>query len=246
MKKILIFTILISVVIHTFPIRQAYADTNKYLRITDETAGFYSNQSMTDFICCLPYTYYVKILEDLGDVCHVQCYDGTGAPALDGYMNKSDLFSDDLDKSSPYCVKKIKTSTTTPFYTSLNSNEPTMHIFKDRELNYYGFVLNPNGSIYYFVNYNGKAGYVNEEFITPFTINNHPNPLSFIIPEVEQETPTPEENVPKKEDTEIMTEQNIIRMVVILLIIIAGFIAVFISRNPKKRNYTEYTDSDEE
>lgn len=245
--KRLIFAFLLPIILRYGIIATpVLANQTSYLRIISESAGFYSDQSCTDLICNLPYTYYVKVIEDLGEVCHVECYDGKTAPSLDGYVNKAHLFSDDLDKSSPYACKVIKTSSTAPFYSSLNSAEPSMYVFKDREMTYYGFIKTPSGSVYYFVNYNGKPGYVSEEFILPFSLENHPNPLTFIVQEEPKQEDAKEENSDSSTNQSLpaMSEQNVLRMVIILLIIVAGFIAVFASRHPKKREIT--TDIDQE
>lgn len=244
--KRLLFLLSLPIILGAFRIPTlVFAKNFEYLRIISENTRFFSDQSRLDLICNLPYTYYVKVLEDFGDFCHVECYGNLDAPAIDGYVDKSDLFSDDLDKTNPYLYKVIKTSTTAPFYTSIDDLKPSSYIFKDREMTYYGFLEKNNGTIYYFVNYNGKPGYVSEEFIIPFTIENHQNELTFIVKEEMPlpQTPTPSDKNDQTE-TPIMTEQNVLRMVVILLIIIAGFIAVIASKNPKKRDKIESFDED--
>lgn len=247
MKRLFILLVILSLLNSRRTTAFALENEGEYLRLIDQNSAFFSDANCTDLICNLPYTYYVKVIEDLGDVYHVECYGIGSIPALDGYVKKNCLYKDDLDKSSPYPHKTIKTSSTAPFYSSISNAEPSMYIFKDREMTYYGFINSTSGTVYYFVDYNGKLGYVSEEFIVPFTIENHPNPLTFLTPkEPENESPSLELETPDTEPTTtVMSEQNLLRMVIILLIIIAGFIAVFVSKNPKKREKQTEIDSEE-
>jgi hypothetical protein len=237
MKRLFILIVLLSLLNNRQTTAFALENEGTFLRLIDQNSAFYRDSNCTDLVCNLPYTYYVKVIENLGEVYHVECYGNSSVPALDGYVKKDCLYKDDLDKSSPYAYKTIKTSSTAPFYSSISNSQPSMYVFKDREMTYYGFINSTSGTIYYFVDYNGKLGYVSEEFIIPFTLENHPNPLTFLtVKEPETEDPKTEVETQKKPSPSVMSEQNLLRMVIILLIIIAGFIAVFVSKNPKKRD----------
>jgi hypothetical protein len=94
-------------------------------------------------------------------------------------------------------------------------------------------VVLTSGEKAYFVSYNGNLGYVKEENVFPFTINNHDNELTFLTPKEDALNQTP----PLEQNQEVNTKTDnpyVLRVVIILLIILAGFIAVFTFKSPKK------------
>lgn len=189
MKKILII-LLLSIAVIPCEFSSAYAEDVTFFRVINEETPFFSDENLTDVLFYLPYTYYVKILETKNGIAHIE-WNGSGTELIDGYTYLSMLFNDNQKVDSPYLNLKITTSNTASLYLDKEKTSQIQYVFKNRTLNYYGFYQSETEFLYY-VSYNGKLGYVEEEFINPFSVQNHPNPLTFLTPEKE-ETP-PKEN----------------------------------------------------
>ena len=244
MKKFIILLLLfISFSLPFNDIKNVNANINSgYLRVITEDTPFYSDEGLNNFLFYLPYTYYVKVLSDYGNVVHIECY-GNGTPAIDGYVLKELLFSDGLAVNNPYAKITLSTIDNTAFFSSKSCNKVLQYIFPERNLSYYGHAFTESGEILYYVGYNGKLGYVKEESVLPFTLPNHPNELTFIKPEEPEEPEqSPDDNLPS---TSNGNETYILRVAVILAIIFAGFVAIFAVKNPKKSKSTSYYDEND-
>ena len=210
----------------------AFADTN-YLRVINSTTPFYRDSGMQSLVFNLPYTYYVKVLSVDGDTAHIECYGQTGTIAMDGYTVYSSLYKDGLNTDNPYLTQTITTSSPTKLYSDTHLINAERYLFQDRTLSYYGSLETEHGIIYY-VSYNGEFGYVKEDAVYPFTILDHPNELTFLVqnlPPTESETenaPSLDEN--KSQGDELLT----IRIVIISCLVLAGLIALFTVKRPKK------------
>lgn len=242
-KKSLIIWFSIIVVLLTvtaFPATQPARATNTYARVITEDTPFFGNIEDQTPLFFLPYTYYVKILGEEQNFVHVECYGDGKTAALDGYVPKGYLFEDGLGVSSPYVVMSITTVDTAILYADAGLTDSLQYLFKDREMRYYGALPTGNGMVY-FVDYNGKLGYVKESNVFPFAIPNHPNELTFITPE--QPQPPPEK--------ETLTAQSVFdfRFAIIACLIFAGLVALFlvISKNkPQKAVASFYDENDYE
>ena len=181
MRKFIIFNVItiLSLCIITFSpsVIKVTADS-EYRRIITSDTPFYSDGTGTELLFYLPYTYYVKVIEYGQILSHVECYGGEKSIALDGYVPTSMLYQDNLSVISPYLKKHIMTATTTVLYSDKGLSTPIQYVFSSRELVYYGQLTNFDNSIIFFVSYNNKLGYVSENSIVPFEIENHPNQLT--------------------------------------------------------------------
>lgn len=238
MKKIsfsvaIFIFILNSVCFYTKP-THAFAQS-EYRRVIDSTTPFYTSIYDQNPIFFLPYTYYVKVIEQVNTFTHIEIHGNNGKAALDGYVPSDLLFDDGLEVLSPYLNMTISTINTTILYSDTSLTQAMQYIFSERNLNYYGEYISPQGKIFY-VSYNNKLGYVKEEDILPFTINNHPNELTFIIP--------PQEDVKEQTPKESLFE---LKTIIIVCLFFAGIIALFIafsnkSKHQKASNYYEEND----
>jgi hypothetical protein len=217
---------------------QIASATSIYLRVIDEETLFYSNANEQSALFFLPYTYYVKSLGQVGEFYHVECYGQNGSPALDGYVKANKLFDDGLSVINPYVSLSLTTVNTAVLYSDTTLVTPIQYVFPERNMRYYGN-LEVGGFNVYYVEYNGKLGYVKEVDVYPFAIPNHPNELTFLTP------PTPPEV-----ETPIKTEdfnQNELRVLIIACLCIAGVFALIVAlKNKTKRvEQTGYYDENE-
>ena len=219
MKKILIM-ITISLICFISVSESAFiyggrAD-GEYLRVITTDTPFYLDANDTAPLFYLPYTYYVKVLNSSAGFIHIECYGDGNTPAVDGYVPDGYLFDDGLIVSSPYVVLDVTTAKTAVLYADSDLKNPVQYIFADRTLHYYGHFLS-GGEMIYYVDYNGRLGYVRESEIYPFSIPNHPNELTFLTPEEPPEQPTE----PQQTDGVLS-----LKIVIIACLIFAGIIAL--------------------
>ena len=214
----------------------AHAD-GEFLRVITENTPLYEDKVKSKLLFYLPYTYYVKVLSVEGDVAHIE-YAGEFAPAIDGYADYSALFSDGLTVENPYPALTLKTCKTATFYSDLNLTESTRYIFPERTLYYYGFIRLKDAYIYC-VSYGGGLGYVKEDCLYPFTLNDHPNELTFLKAE---ET---SKEIPEEEKESANDNSFILRIIVIGCLILAGLIAAFAVKKPKKPDALSYYDEND-
>ncbi len=214
--------------------------TPQYLRVIDDTTPLFSDESGSNLLFYLPYTYYVRVINVGEKFAHVECY-GEGLPALDGYAPTDMLYNDNLKVDSPYPTVTLKTSTQTVLYADTELTKPLQYLFAERELCYYGN-LGGETSVYC-VGYNGKLGYVTEEGIYPFDLPLHPNELTFIEPEpVIPEMPSEETPNPSEGDGLLS-----LRIIVIACLVSAGVIALLLAlrKKPKKHQTVGYYDEND-
>ncbi len=215
-------------------VKTARADQSEYYRIVDSETPFFSDNLGQNLLFYLPYTYYVKMLENGGEFSHVECYGEGNTALIDGYVPSEKLFCDGLKTTSPYLSLDIKTLTNTVLYTDATLSTPIQYVFSGRNLKYFGEMPLNGGTKCFFVSYNDKLGYVKESDVEPFEVENHPNELTFLEQDIDSSTPPP---TVQNENGE-SNAQNELRIVIIACLIIAGFIAIAISFRNKPNNKT--------
>ena len=217
---------------------QAYTE---YARIINDTTPFYKTEHDTTPLFYLPYTYYVKVLDKNQEFTHVQVHGENGVPGLDGYVPTHLLFYDDLEVITPYLNLDITTCGTAILYQDQELGVQSQYVFAQRKMWYYGHLQTDKGMLY-FVSYNGLLGYVEESNILPFTIENHPNKLTFIVQPDENE----EETSPSTENQ--TTDLFGLKTAIIICLLFAGLIALFIALGkrplPDKTGYYEENEYD--
>lgn len=210
----------------------------QYLRVITEQTPFYKNATDSQPLFYLPYTYYVKVLDDDGAFVHAEISISDTVPALDGYVPSQMLFSDGLIVNSPYPQLKLKTVSTALLFEDASLSTPIQYVFTDRNMEYLGSYTHASGNVYY-VSYNNRLGYVKESDVYPFQLQNHPNELTFIEPEPEPLPDTPEQ--------EEQTENNLlsVKVIIIICLVFAGIIGLIFAVKTKPRKGTAITYYDE-
>lgn len=205
------------------------AINEQYGRIITSDTPLYQNANTNEFLCYLPYTYYVKILGELNNYYHVECY-GENQMAIDGYIPKSYLFFDDLVVINPYVSVTVTTLNTCQLYLDKELKQGIQYVFKDRQLRFYGFAISELGDNLIFVEYNGNLGYVKESYVTPFTIENHSNPLTFLTPETPD---SPQDQVQSQTQVDL-------RIIIIGSLVLAGLISIVVifKNKPEKKMFS--------
>ena len=218
--------------------KKTYATQSQYLRITDTTTPFFSATTDGEALFYLPYTYYVKLISKGEIFDHVE-YGGADGVTIDGYVPNQTLFTETQEVVSPYPNVTLTTSKTALLYADSQLTKSIKYIFKERQLTLYGNFLLPDGTHCFYVSYGGDLGYVKESDVSPFSIPNHPNPLTF-IPE---ETPPPIEEPTTSNDS-----VDTLRIIIIASLILAGLsgLVVVIKKRPSVPVNTYYDENDYE
>ena len=247
MKKLIILILFVIFLLpYSDPTITVRASVNEqYCRIITEDTPFYTDASGLNVSFYLPYTYYVKVIEQTGNFYHVEveCEDLT---PIDGYVPCDMVFFDDFFVSSPYPKIQLTTSKNTALYFDVSLTKTIQYVFSSRKMNYYGKITASDGTNLYYVEYNNKLGYIKEEDIMPFTIANHPNELTFI----KKDEPSVNTNTPPQENTSTTPTDNQfnfdIKSLIIICLMIAGIIALFVafSKKPKTKSFSYYDESE--
>ena len=233
---LLIFICVLFVCVSEFFWTDNYVSANTdYRRVVGDKTVFYADKLQTMPLFYLPYTYYVKVLEwdGISSFCHVE-FGGEGG-IIDGYVCTDELFDDGQSITLPYPQITITTCSPTLLYGDCTLSLTLQHVFSERTLNYYGSYQSDDGQNLFFVEYNGRLGYVSESSVYPFSIPNHPNELTFIQPpEIEQPDKTP--------DNETLT----FRIIIITLLVVAGGIGLTVALKnvSTKKSVTFYDEND--
>ncbi len=235
MKKLhfIVFILLSHYLIIFLPINTAYAVNDEFLRVITYDTPFYSNIDDKDPLFYLPYTYYVKAIKQVGEFLHVEIH-CSNQPIIDGFVPLELLFYDQLEVINPYPQISITTKTTTILYADSDLSSSIQYVFEGKELVFYGSIIF-SGENLLFVGYNDKLGYVKEQDVMPFSIPNHPNPLTFIT-EIDKENP------PEQEDF------FSIKIIIIVCLLFAGLTALFVALGVKRENnnaVSEYYDEND-
>ncbi len=218
--------------------QKAFAQS-EYRRVINDTTPFYKSPLDENPLFFLPYTYYVKVISQNDNFCHVEINGENGQTGIDGFVPTEQLFYDGQEVLTPYLNLSITTVGTTVLYADATLSSPLQYIFADRTLLYFGERQSLNSKIFY-VAYNNKLGYVKESDILPFIINNHPNKLTFL---------TPPENEKNQDDLQLEDNFFNLKTIIIVCLLLAGLFALFIAlsnknSNTKKMNYYEENDYD--
>lgn len=224
----------------------AFSDVKSgYARVITDDTPFYSDASGKRLLFYLPYTYYVRILENGAFYTHVECYGTGGTAAIDGYVPSDMLFYDGLSVKNPYVDLKLTALSTAVLYSDSELKTPVQYVFAGRTMNYYGTLPLGENSYAYFVGYNDRLGYVKESDVMPFEIENHPNELTFIPKEEpEPETPPAEDPEDNANNSKLVFD---LRILIIASLCFAGITAIFVAfrKKPKKHPAAGYYDEND-
>ena len=245
MKKFfLILFLLFSFFINSFNTYSVYAES-VYMRVITENTPFYCNSTDIEPLFYLPYTYYVKVIGYENGFSHVECY-GKNSIKIDGYVPTDLLYDDGQEVSNPYADLKIYTLQPSIIYSDCTLSLAIQYVFPSRQLDYYGILPTDNGNVYY-VGYNGKLGYVKETDIQPFTLENHPNELTFLQTDV---TIPPNDNQEIEDQEKKPSSNSTLKIIIVVCLTLAGLVGFFVaSKNttrPKQTDNSYYEENDYE
>ena len=207
-----------------------------YMRVITHDTPFFASKTDVSPLFYLPYSYYVKVIGESDGYYHIECYgDSYGVP-FDGFVPTDALFLDHQSVTTPYLNLKINTATACVLYLDSTLYSPAQYLFENRALTYYGELQTEQGLIYY-VCYNNRLGYVKESDVMPFTVPNHPNELTFLVPE-NPPLSEPEVQEPTKDHLTL-------KLVIIGCLFLAGVVGLFIALKGKPSDNFALTYYDE-
>lgn len=238
MKKLLLFFLAVFLPLNFSSVSVKAVGKAEYLLISLDNAPVYYDQELSNLICYMPKTYYVKKLGETLNAYHIE-FGASTLPKIDGFVPKEFLSPDTLDDDSDcYPLLTLTTSDSATLYSDHLLSNPIQYLFKNRSMNYYGFYKNGDSPIVYFVSYNGKLGYIKEDALLPFSIPNHPNSI---------ETPTVKPDI-SEEKIESDEKNNFfgLKVAVYACLALAGIIALVVALKPKRqKEKTNYYDENE-
>ena len=226
------------------PTQSVYAVETRYARILSNNVGFYKDSERTNLVFYLPYSYYVKVLEQTDTFSHVECYGvNSSTTCIDGYVNTDELFFDGNTPINPYLDLSVTVKKETAIYTDAFLSDKIQNVFSGRTLNYYGFTTDTNGNYLYFVEYGDKLGYVRESDVETFSLSNHPYP----IPEPPKEE-TPDDSTTDNQNTNKKGFTFNFQTIIIVCLCFATIVILLIIFKPtsKKVAVSYYDENDYE
>lgn len=213
-----------------------------YFRVIKENAYLYETPSKQNILFQLPYSYYVKVLQEKGDLYQIEIYGEENTPSFFGYTEKENLFQDDLEVISPYPVETVKTCISTIMYSDAECKEKQNYIFPEKTLNYYGEITVAEETVY-LIGYGERIGYVKKNDLYPFTLPLHSNPLTFLKKEEVEET------ISTAIEEQQNNEESLLSLSIICCLIVAGIIGIYVAVRKKdkpKRTINYYDENDYE
>ena len=191
-----------------------------YLRVTTQDTPLYANANGSNLICYLPYSYYVKIIEEVGIYTHVEIF-GLDCPAIDGYTPTVMLSLTEGYTNNPFPTLTVTTEKNCVLYADSDLSASVQYLFAGRSLRYLGYYFDGQKEGLFLVGYNDKIGYVKESDVYPFTLPLHPNPLPVETPQEDEMATT-------------TTNTTTIKYGIIICLVLAGVIALLIAFRSKK------------
>lgn len=238
MKKLLLIFLALFLPLNLSSVSVKAVSQAEYLLISLDNAPVYYDEQLSNLICYIPKTYYVKKLGETLNAYHVE-FGASTLPKIDGFVPKEFLSPDSLNNDSDcYPLLTLTTSDGATLYSDHLLSSPIQYLFKNRSMNYYGFYKSGNAQTVYFVSYNGKLGYIKEDALVPFSIPNHPNSIEMpmVKPDISEE----------KIESDEPKNYFWLKVAVYACLALAGIIALVVALKPKKqKDKTSYYDENE-
>ena len=173
---------------------KVFALGNDYMRVLNQNAYIYQDDSFQTKLFIIPYGYFVSSLENYGDYYKVSYGSSeNNCPTIIGYM-KSENLTEYLDTpTKPYCIFSITSNYSDILFNDYDRQIPYFNLPKNSTLTYLGEYINENNEVLLYVYYNSKLGYVDKNSIKSFTVPVSPDKIKTPEDEVENE-PTIENN----------------------------------------------------
>ncbi|MBO5926125.1 MAG: hypothetical protein J6Q38_01015 [Clostridia bacterium] len=173
MKKISLF--LLSVYIFTFtsliPIKEYSAASENYMRVLSNGVYVYTDNTFTNKIFLVPYSYYVKVEGVNGNVVRVSYGDDDGKyPVIMGYSKLEELTQVDYVPLSPFSVLKVSSNLSDVLFNDSNLTKAYFNVPENTFMVYYGDFISENGNEIAYVYCSNKLGYFDKASLNPFTV----------------------------------------------------------------------------
>lgn len=155
--------------------KQAQAST-EYARVLNEETPFYSDPDLRSVKFYLPYSYFVRVVNEGVDatrVCYMENYD---APAREGYIKTCDLFVCDYTPEAPYPNLKLILKSDEVLFSNPADKTARVVLSVGDSAYYYG-ELPVSSEIFYYVYSGIYVGYVRKNAFFEHTLSLHPQPL---------------------------------------------------------------------
>ncbi len=236
-----ILLIIIFVVICLLPISASALDTVPWVRIINADTPLYTNANNTKITCMLHTSYYLYVLDTIGNYYLVELMDNTtGYPKIVGYVAIDSVEQCTNVPMLPYypqCSVTVSTSSASIKLSPLDSASELICATNAQTMSYYGYI-DVNTVRWYYVYFYGTFGYISSQYTLADNIPMHPTPLvEETIPE--QPTPTdpdePEDTVTTPTNTNKTTTSEILLIIFVCILSIGLVVALF---TPKVRTNT--------
>ena len=241
-KIVLIVAVLLSLVISCAKIayaENAYADTDKWVRILTDDVYLYTESEAKQELFLLEKSYYVNIIEETDSMYRVAVMPQNSPDFVQiiGWVKKGDV---SVCKDQPiepiYPTKKLTvTADSVDLKQSpLPSAAASCAILNLQEVCYYGTVES-YGKTWYYVRYAGRYGYVDANALSKPDIPLHPTPLPS-TPSSTLPTTPPTDTTPDPTPGKNSPASEILLIVFIVLLAVGLTLALFLPGNVKKHN----------
>jgi len=236
----IISTIVMSIGLFIFVLPTAQAQTTcSWARVIANNVKIYATQNGQKALFLLQKSYYLRILADEGDMLMVALMENeNGFVQITGYVYTSEVDLVVAQPEPPYypMEKIIVTADSTPIRLSATPNATTVITATNtQQLYYYGSITSYN-TLWHYVYYGGKFGYVLADTVSSPVVSKHPTPLP-------QDYPVVLPNPPAEGDSDTVVEPNpptltaeITLIIFVVLLAIGLALSLFLPGNNKHNN----------
>lgn len=235
LKKIISFLFLILYLLVLMPKVKVLASQNTYARILTKNAIVYQDVNLIEPLFVVPYTYYVKIEEELGSITKVSYGDeNLNYPKIIGYIESESLTIVDYIPTNPYYVIKVSTDTQEILFNDIEQKNPYFNVPKNEVMYYLGEIEFQDNVLCY-VYYSKKLGYLDKTCLNPFTITENQDKLPNLNTEPDVEI---EEN-PKDQNSEVLFLGDNLQLIIIVGISIISISVVYFLFKPERNKIND-------
>lgn len=236
MKKFII-TLLVTAVLFSIGATEnnVVSAKSQYAMIVTDDATFYSDASGRFPKFYLDKSYFVKVIEVIGEYARVNYMDGyVDAPELEGYVKVVDLSFYDKDITSPYPEITLTAVNDVVMFSDAQLTKPRSVVPVHATAKYYGCSDN-NGVKTYYVYCQGFVGYVQSAAFKEFSLPYHNEYLALLAAN-SSDTHSQSDYSPATDSavSAAAPTQNTTQIILIALLIIVGLTLLFFVLRPDK------------
>lgn len=233
MKKIIL--LLLVVVIGCQPTTAYAEELPQYVRITKEDTALYTNAVIGKITMNLQYSYYVKVLTQVGNFYQVELMSNSPLfPKITGYVvidQVEQCSQTPIDPLYPEVAITVSAGSASIHLSPLSTSYIVYTATNTQSMSYYGSVIVDN-TIWHYVYYSGQLGYVKSTVVTTPAISLHPTPV-YVQPPIIDDPQQPTEDPPTTPTFSSTAE--ILLIVFVCLLSVGLVLALFL---PHKKTNT--------